>query len=475
MKKLSIIAALLISANLLNAKVELPSVISDNMVLQQNTDVALWGKAKPGSKVTVKPEWTNEKFTTNADKVTGKWLLRVKTPSAGGPYEINFNDGEEIKVSNVLIGEVWYCSGQSNMEMPMKGYRSQPATGAAEFIAKAKKSRPIRLCNIECNSSTQVLEYSNGMWEEHTPQAVANTSATAYFFAEELQSVIDVPVGIVVSSWGGSSIETWIRRDYLEKDFPELEYGHLDGEKEVRTVQQDPCLLFNGQVAPLVPYTFKGMIWYQGETNRGRENQYIRLQETYVRMMRELFCIPDAPFYFVQIAPYPYDKAEDWTSGYFYEAQQKSLDVIPNSGMAVTCDAGEYGTIHPAAKKEVGHRLAFLALARNYGINAINADSPVYRSAEFTEGKAIVEFDTRDDEGLAPMGRNIQGFEISGDDRIFHKADAYVNDGNKVIVSSKDVPEPVAVRYCFRNWCYGNLYNNYGIPAAPFRTDSWDL
>ena len=236
---------------------------------------------------------------------------------------------------------------------------------------------------------------------------------------------------------------------------------------------QTPCTLFNGQVAPLIPFTFKGMIWYQGETNRGRPEQYIRLQKEYVEMMRRLFKNPDAPFYFVQIAPYPYSAPNDWTSGYFCEAQRKSLDVIPHSGMAATLDVGEYGTIHPCKKKEVGNRLAYLALVNDYGMKGVFADSPAYESVKFEDGKAIVQFKV-DHRLLSPIDTDLTGFEIAGEDKVFHPATGRVS-GKTVIVSNPDVPKPVAVRYCFRNWGVGTLFNNYGIPAGPFRTDDWNL
>lgn len=477
MSKIKIILAalLLIAASNLMAKVSFPSVISDNMVLQQRTEAALWGKASPGRKVSVKAGWSNEKFITMADKETGKWFIRLKTPDAGGPYEISVSDGETTTLKNVMIGEVWFCSGQSNMEMYMKGYGSQPTEGAMDYIVGAKESRPIRMCNISRQASPDVLEESEGSWLVHSPEAVANTSATAYFFAETVQGAIDIPVGIIVSSWGGSAIEAWINKEIIKTEFPEFKPDNLDAKGKPKKERHTPSFLYNGQVAPLVPYTFKGMIWYQGETNRGREEQYIRLQTAYVKMMREVFSLPEAPFYFVQIAPYPYGKPEDFRNGYFNEAQQKTLELIPRSGMAVTCDIGEYGTIHPCRKQEVGKRLAYLALRHDYGMKAIEADAPTYNSVAFKDKKAYVKFNV-DKLGLSPMGADIKGFEIAGSDQVFHPATGRLSKDLSVIeVYSPQVPEPVAVRYCFRNWSVGGLYNNFGIPAAPFRTDDWNL
>lgn len=456
-----------------SATVTLPSLIGDNMVLQRNTTAMLWGTVSPGAVVKVRPSWTDAVTTVTAGH-DGKWQAGVATPDAGGPYEIVLDDGTETVLHNVLIGEVWFASGQSNMEMPVKGYGSQPVEGAADVIIGAHASRQLRICNIRrCSALTEQDSCVDG-WSEHNPATVASTGATAYFFADALQSALDIPVGIVVSSWGASTIQAWLSRELIESEFPEFSTAHLDGKAAIKREMQDPCLLYNGQVAPLVPYTFKGFIWYQGEANRTMPELYVKLQTAYVKMMREKFRVPDAPFYFVGIAPFPYGKPNDWLRGYFVEAQQASLDGIPHSGMIETCDIGDEYLIHPARKKDVGRRLAMLALNRDYGLDAIPSDAPRYRSVEFRDGKAVVRFDV-DAMGLAPSGGvNVPGFEVAGADKVFHKADAYVTKGKFVEVSSPLVESPEAVRYCFRNWCVGGLFNNYGMPAFSFRTDKWD-
>ena len=476
MKKISlIIPALICACVTLSAKVTLPSVFSDNMVLQQQTDVAIWGTAEAGKTVTIRTTWSKDKVNVKAGD-DGKWITRISTPAAGGPYEIRISDGEELTLKNVLIGEVWFCSGQSNMEMPMKGFNAQPVEGAADVIVGAHRSTPIRICTVT-NQSSPVTKPVTCHWEENTPGKVAETSATAYFFARTLQAALEMPVGIIVTDWGGSSIEAWMTRDVLEKEFAgEFDFSHLDGaEYPAGRRHQLPSLLFNGQVADLVPFTFKGMLWYQGETNRDRPEQYTRLQTSYVRMMRELFHNPDAPFYFVQIAPYPYGKAESWMSGYFYEAQAATLKTIPHSGMAVTADIGEKGTIHPCKKEPVGKRLAYLALVNDYGMKGIEAEAPTYQSVTFGKEEAYVKVNVG--AGLiSPMAQMLEGFEIAGADKVFHPAHGYINSrDNTIIVICHEVPEPVAVRYCFRNWCVGTVYNSFGIPLAPFRTDDWDL
>ncbi|MBO4435148.1 MAG: sialate O-acetylesterase [Bacteroidales bacterium] len=476
MKRFLLALAVLFFAVALDAKIILPPVIGDNMVLQQQTSAAIFGKAEPGKKVTVRTSWNRKRVSTVADSQTGKWLVYVQTPEAGGPYEITISDGDKVVLHDVLIGEVWFASGQSNMEMPMKGYGSQPARDGTKFIVGAKASRPIRICNIERRSSETVQDSCAGSWNKHTPNAVAETSATAYFFAEALQNALDIPVGIIVSSWGGSSIEAWIKREVFEEEYPHIDLGHLDGQRPVGSIHKDPCLLYNGQVAPLVPFTFKGIIWYQGETNRGRAEEYVLLQRSYVKMMRELFRVPEAPFYCVQIAPYPYNNPRKTRSGYFCEAQQKSVEGIEHAGYVTTVDIGEYGTIHPCRKQEVGQRLAWLALQNDYGMDAIEAVAPKYKGVEFREGKGFVEMVVGSG-GLSPMGADISGFEIAGPDHKFFAARAMRDAKNKrvVVVWSDDVPDPIAVRYCWRNWCVGGLYNNFGIPAGPFRTDDWPI
>ncbi|MBR4755584.1 MAG: sialate O-acetylesterase [Bacteroidales bacterium] len=472
-KALSLIVLALLGTSWAGAKVTLPSFIGDNMVLQQNCDAAIWGWTDSGKKVTISTTWTGVKFTADPD-ANGKWFLRIPTPKAGGPYKIFINDGEKLTLENILIGEVWFCSGQSNMEMPVKGFNSQPVEGSSEFIMGANPSTPIRMCTIQKKGSLTPLTESVGSWEENTPEAVAKTSAAAYFFAVRLQKSLGVPVGLLISDWGGSTIETWISREVMSEKFAgEFDLGFLDGTEMPERPMHTPCTLFNGQVNPLIPFTFKGMLWYQGESNRGRAEQYIRLQKEYVAMMRDLFENPDAPFYFVQIAPYPYNDPDGWVSGYLCEAQAKSLDVIPNSGMAATLDIGEYGTIHPCKKQEVGYRLAYLALVKDYGLKGIDPVSPTYESVKFENGKAVVTMKV-DNMGLAPMGQELDGFEVAGQDKVFHKAKGWVS-GKTVVVSSPEVENPVAVRYGFRNWTVGTLFNCYGIPVGPFRTDNWDL
>lgn len=489
MRKLLVSIAFVFATFCLSAKVGLPSVIGDNMVLQQQADAALWGTASPGKTVTISPSWTNEKIRVKADQKTGKWMVRVSTPEAGGPYSISFSDGEVLTVSNVLIGEVWYCSGQSNMYMRMSGYPSSPTGGAADAIYSAKASTPVRIYEPPCRMTGAPLYECEGKWEENTPDVVVRSSALAYFFATYLQSVLDVPVGVIVSSYGGSSIESWLDRPTIEKEFPgEFNLSALDGQDSNFDVFT-PCALYNGQVAALEPYTFKGMLWYQGCTNRERPEQYTRLQTAYAAMMREKFQNPDAGFYFVQLSPFWCHDPEGFQTGYFLEAQEKTLKTIPHSGMVTTTDLGIYDNIHPIDKKTPAVRLAYLVLQNDYGIKPFDATAPTYDRMVINEkpvardnaainGKSITvyfkTYNTDMADSVGPRGEDLEGFEIAGADRVFHKAHAMASWGRDVIVWSDEVPEPVAVRYSFRNWAPGNLKSTFGIPAVPFRTDDWD-
>lgn len=480
-KLLSVVIATLLAGIQIYARITLPSVLSDNMVLQRNSCVALWGTASTGAKVTIRPSWKGARsVTVVADARTGKWMANVKTPCEGGPYEIVISDGNTVRLKNILIGEVWLCSGQSNMYMPMTGYSTQPVQGAAQVIARARPERQIRICKIKNKASKTRLSTSEGTWMENTPEAVSGCSAAAYFFAESLQSALGVPVGIICSSCGDTRIEAWIPSEDICEKFPDIPLGHLDPDGVVSNDKYVSSMRFNGQLSPVIPYTFKGMIWYQGETNRIRcssDERYPALTKVFVDAMRREFHNPDMPFYFCQICPYAYSKPLAFRNGYFWEAQAKIPAIIENCHMISTCDLGSFATNHPPRKREIGERFALSALQHTYGCEWIKMDPPVFKSYEIKGSCVICDFDV-DDRGLSPRNCNLEGFEIAGEDRIFHKAIGFISVKDKfrkqVSVSSDEVPTPVAVRYCFRNWCVGSVFNNFGVPASPFRTDNWD-
>ena len=465
---LFLLAASLFAASL-EAKVTLPSIFNDNMVLQQKTDVAFWGAAT-GKKVTITVGWTKKKTVVTPSD--GKWFVRIPTPEAGGPYEITFNDGEKTVLHNVMLGEVWFCAGQSNMVMSMRGFIGQPVEHGAEYILSARKDVPIRLCDIP-NKQSPVPLPSDSLkteWKLNTPDVVLRYSSTAYLFAQSLYDQLQVPVGVITADWGGVTIETFMSKELIDKGFP----GEFDNVVPEIAYPKTPGVLFNAMIAPVIPFTFKGILWYQGEDNRLRPEQYTRLQPAFVRMMRELFQNPDAPFYFVQIAPYAYDNPRAFTSGYFFEAQQKTLAKIPHSGIVPTLDIGSYSSIHPPKKLEVGKRLAALALYNDYGYKQLNPNAPSYKSVEFNGSEAVITIENVEWMGLQPGGIEVDGFEMAGADKVFHPAKA-VSKKYTITVHSDEVPAPVAVRYGFRNYSEATLFSAWGIPLLPFRTDDWDI
>lgn len=470
-----IISAMIVALCVLQAPagVKLPSLISHNMMLQQQTDARLWGKAKPGSKVTVQASWLDKEISAKAAS-DSTWQLRISTPAATKePQTLRFSDGDgaPVEVSNILIGEVWYASGQSNMEMPVKGYPSQPVEGSLETILKAKKDRPIRVFNVPRRLAAVPQTDSPGHWSENSPAEVAEASATAYFFADYLNDMLDIPVGIVTAYWGGTRIQGWMPAELLQKNGFDVS---LVGEgKPDPDSAKVPTSLFNGMASTVLPYTFKGMLWYQGEGNAIEPEVYARLFPQFVTDMRTRFENPDMPFYYVQIAPFVH--YTDWgvpanRVANLRLAQSRLLSEVPNTGMVVTMDIGDAHKIHPENKKEVGRRLALWALAKDYGMNGFAYSGPVYKSSEIKDGSIYISFDNAAG-GAAPYGINIEGFEIAGEDGVYHDALAEVNYVNGVVrVWSKDVPAPVKARYAFGQCPSGNLTDTFGLPASPFTT-----
>ena len=454
------------------AKVTLPSILGDNMVLQQQTEVELWGKARPNAVVTVKTSWNNRDGK-------GNWSLKVSTPVAGGSYKITFNDGELLTLQNILIGEVWFCSGQSNMEMPMGGFDRQPVRGTNDLIAKAKPSTPIRMYTTDSKDGRWVRQFSKtpqedcqGEWLENTPVNVSHISAVSDYFARYIQEVLEVPVGIVVSTWGGSKVEAWMSRESI-KSFDSIDLSILDNDAEVKNPTATPCVLYNAKIAPLTHFAVKGFLWYQGESNRDNAGLYQSLMPAFVTDLRAKWGRGELPFYFVQIAPFNYEGADGTSAARLREVQLQNMKDIPNSGMVTTMDVGHPVFIHPVDKETVGNRLAYWALAQTYGMKGFGYAPPVYKSMEIQENKIYINFDHAQ-RGLSPMWTSLKGFEIAGEDKVFHPAFAEIETKTaRLAVSSDKVPHPVAVRYAYKNYVEASIFSIHGIPAAPFRTDNW--
>lgn len=672
MKNYLIMLSLIISSiNIAQTKIELPTFFSDNMVLQRNSDVNVWGKGKPNSNINIESNWGENASTIV--KENSIWKTSIKTPDAGGPYNIKITDGiEEVILANILIGEVWLCSGQSNMEMPLSGWPPNDLIHNSEREISEANYPNIRLFTAARSLSVTELDDVNGSWKECTSQSVQYFSATAYFFGRELNKELNIPVGLIHSSWGGTPAEAWTEISYLKDvpgyedfaqklkdivpkqkkskkwleshntieiadvdsptefvdidfndkicatsdfddsawnemnlptpwertevgdfdgviwfrmniDIPQvwlgkdmiLELGPIDdidatfinGEKvggyetsgnwqtlrkykisselvksgsntiAVRVIDtqggggfsgsddqliifsvedpddaisltggwkylpvaefvnnkfflfgvenntysgrpdftvtvnsHSPTLLYNAMIAPIAGYNMRGAIWYQGESNVGRADQYKVLFPRMIQSWRKVWGQGDFPFYFVQIAPYKYSDPDSPESGVLRESQLAALE-LKNTGVAVTLDIGMADNIHPSNKQEVGKRLAYWALANDYGKTDLVFSGPIFKSIEIVDDEIILSFDHVGG-GLTSMNKPLVGFTIADKDSIFIEASAIIHE-NKVIVSSSKIKNPVAVRYAWKNVPEYSLYNKEGLPAPTFRTDDW--
>ena len=473
MKKL--ISALLLSSICCTiiAQPRLPYFISSGMVLQQQTNANIWGWDKPGTIIKLTGSWNKQTVTTktNAD---GKWITQLVTPAAGGPYELTISDGKAVTLTNILIGEVWICTGQSNMEMPMKGFKNQPIIGSNQAILSSK-NKNIRLFTVPRSSKTEALDTcKQSSWLEASPESVSNFSATAYFFGRQLNNMLDVPIGLLHDSYGGSSAEAWMSADAL-KSFPEIKVPAKTD--SIKNQSRTPTTLYNGMLHPVVGFTIKGCIWYQGESNREAPDLYEKLFPAMVKQWRTEWNQGDFPFYYAQIAPYDYQQLPATgfnakaNSAYLRDVQRKSLRTIPNSAMAVLMDIGEQKSIHPMHKQEGGERLALLALANTYGLKGFGFASPLYDSMNVSGSLANIYFSNARN-GLTSFGKPLSLFEVAGADKVFYPAQALITN-NGVTVSAPQVKQPVAVRYAFKDFITGDLFSNEGLPVSSFRTDDW--
>ncbi|WP_169516000.1 sialate O-acetylesterase [Gaetbulibacter saemankumensis] len=427
---------------------------------------SIWGKDVPNSRVLITCSW-NKSLATNTDK-EGNWNVKIATPQAGGPYTLTIEGSQKIVLKNVLIGEVWFCSGQSNMEMPLRGYANQPITGSKEAIANAN-NKNIRLFNVARKASLTPLNDVSGKWVVTQPQTVKDFSAVSYFFGKTLNDTLNVPIGLICAAWGASKIEAWMDEETI------LKFKNIKIEKEIPVAkpQRSPFFIYNGMIHPLQGFTIRGFIWYQGEGNRPNAKEYASLFPAMINQWRTQWGQGRLPFYFVQIAPFG-KESKIPVGALLRESQLKTLQKVPNTGMAVTMDIGDCEMIHPPDKRTVGERLAYWALAKDYNIEGISYSGPLYKKmTKAKNGKVILYFDYSEN-GLSSFGNSLTGFEVAGFDRVFYPAIAEINNDGTVTVFSKQVKQPIAVRYGFKNCPEGTLFNTNGLPASPFRTDNWE-
>lgn len=474
MKYNKLISVLLLLAALpANAKIVLPSIISDNAVIQQNTNVRLWGKDTPGAKVTAWPSWSDKSVTTVTDK-KGRWEMTVATPAASmTPLEIRFTDseGDSKTISNLLSGEVWLASGQSNMEMPLRGFWTQPVEGAAEAIAYSGNNPQIRFATVPKRASYTPQDDVETRWVVSNPQNAADFSALAYFFAESLSGILNVPVGIISCAYGGSKVEGWMPKEKLDT-YPNwsVEKEQLDSKlQEYERIN----VMYNAMLNPVKGYTVKGFLWNQGESNVGKHDEYHNHLADMVEIWREDWKDDKLPFYFVEIPGWHYNNPDGIDAALFRESQQKAQKLIPNSAIISAIDLVypyELEDIHASKKKEIGERLAFTAAARAYGISGIPHEFPQFKKMTVEGDKAILDFSGAES-GFTPND-TLEGFEAAGNDGKFYPAKA-TEDWNtrQIIVTCDKIDRIKAVRYCFHNFAIGKVKNLMGFPLLPFRTD----
>ena len=452
----------LLSYTSLWANIRVPAVIGSHMVLQQKSEVRIWGWCDVSEQVKLKANWDTSTYTTTGS-TSAKWEIKISTPDAGGPYQIAIQGNNRIILDDVLIGEVWICSGQSNMEMSM-GWGLPYKDEAANATDKN-----IRFFNIPRTTADYPQDDARAEWVVCNPEDMKKFSAVAYFFGKSLRQNLDVPVGLIEAAWGGTPAEAWTPIDAINSNSVVKEAAAKLSPVPWGPVV--PAAIYNAMIYPVTKYSITGAIWYQGEANVKGASTYSDLLTTLINSWRKSWQ-KDFPFYYVQIAPYA-GYGDSSSSAFLREAQTKTL-TTPKTGMVVITDlVDNISDIHPKMKKEVADRLANYALAETYGKKDIVYKSPLYRGMRIEKDKVLVFFDNAE-KGLMSRGDTLSEFYIAGTDKNFVPANAKINK-NSVIVWSKTVKVPAAVRFAFRNGAQPNLFSKEGLPVSPFRTDDWDV
>ena len=444
------------------ANIRLPKIIGSNMVLQQQSAATLWGWAEPGEKIIVTTSWSHitDSVITSRD---AKWTVEIATPAAGGPYTITLKGYNTLVLSNVMIGEVWVCSGQSNMEMSgnwgLQDIKNDLPTAY---------NTNIRFFHIPKTTADYPQDDVAGDWEVCDSNNLKSFSAAGYFFGKKLQQKLSVPIGLIESAWGGTPAEVWTPdsivtgNDTLKEAAAKLEPSNGWPYK--------PGYTFNAMIAPVTSYNIAGAIWYQGESNTNTAATYNQLFTNMIESWRNIWK-KDFPFYYVQIAPFHY--GDPYVGALLREQQQKTMQ-LPKTGMVVITDlVADTNNIHPTDKHDVGIRLANWALAETYNQPNIAYKNPSYKNMTVANGKAVLSFEDAPN-GIMIKDGKAQALYVAGDDRIFFPASAVVKNG-QLVVSSQFVKQPVAVRFGFGNAAVGNLFSIDGLPVAPFRTDDWPV
>jgi len=479
-KRILFLLTALLTVAFVSAEVRLPAIIGDGMVMQRNSKVNLWGWAKANATVQITASWTKEKVKVKAD-AQGKWKTTMTTTDAGGPYAMTFSDGDKNKkeLTNILLGEVWICSGQSNMEMPVIGFRYQPVDGSDVAALEALNYPNIRMFTVPNKISETPMDDCKGVWKLSTPENVLNVSAMAYFFAKQLNKSLGVPVGIVDSDWGGTVVEAWMSQEALNQ----VSDRNVKLEEQ-RSGPNKSTVLYNGMICPIKGFTAKGFIWYQGESNRGDWQHYAQLHTAHIKLWREQWGDPNMSFYITQIAPYNYGNPEGRGTALLVDAQYKTADNLDHCDVACTTDIGDPTCIHPAQKEIAAKRLAYLALTHDYNIKGLPYRVPRFSHFDAKDGKLTLHFkniwpETKECNGSESFDPRKQpvGFEVAGPDKKFYPAKAAHEWGKGTIVVWSDVvTNPVAVRYAYHNYPqFANVRTQFGQPLPSFRSDDWEI
>jgi sialate O-acetylesterase len=455
-----LLAILLWQTNGAFAEVRLPSILGSHMVLQQKSEVNLWGWCNPSEKIQVKCSWDTTSYSTKGTS-GAKWSLKIKTPVAGGPYTITIN--QVMVLEDVMVGEVWLCGGQSNMEW--SGVQKLKQSLEEAPLATNQK---IRFFYVPKATADTPQEDTRAGWKVCTPGEMVKFSAIGYFFGKKLQERLELPVGLINSNWGGTPAEAWTPREVVEQD-PVLKEASL----KLRPADGWPIIpgsAYQAMIAPLVKFKIAGAIWYQGESNTQNYSSYSHLMERMIGSWRASWA-DNFPFYFVQIAPFSYGF---YNVGALIREQQTKCLTIPATGMVVVHDlVDDVSNIHPTKKREVALRLADLALAENYGAKGVVYKYPMYKGMVIEKNRVRILFDHAEN-GLVATDKVPNEFYIAGTDQKFLYANARI-EGKSVVVWNKAVKEPVAVRFGFGNTSIPNLFNKEGMPVNLFRTDQWEV
>lgn len=456
-----IVLMILVAGNLrVAAGVRLPSILGSHMVLQQKSEVNLWGWCSPAEKISVKASWDTTRYVTKGTP-GAKWALKIKTPAAGGPFTITINDNTVLE--DVMIGEVWVCSGQSNMELNGDQKLKQSLDEAPNA-----NNQKIRLFYVPKTTSDYPQEEINAGWKVCTPEEMLHFSAVGYFFGKRIQRELNVPVGLINSNWGGTPAEVWTPKEVVEQD-PVLK----DASLKLHPADWwpiTPGVNYQAMIAPLTKFKIAGVIWYQGESNTQNYATYSRLMTKMIGSWREAWG-NQFPFYYVQIAPFAYG---NYNVCALLREQQTACLAIPKTGMVIIHDLAEdVNNIHPVRKIEVADRLANLALSNTYGVKGLVYKYPMYKGMIIEKNRLRILFDNVEN-GLMATAKDLSEFYIAGADQKFLFASARI-EGNTVVVWNKAVKEPVAVRFGFSNTAIPNLFSKEGMPVNTFRTDNWEV